>query len=185
MRKDRTCAVLAGLGLLALAGCGGNDAPTAKDEAKAAAATGGWDATDACALLDKGALGTALNDPVTETSLGLVNAASGANAATSECTYRLQSGRTATLMARRSPIGDNSDAAIAQARSVTAKTVAAFTDKPVEDIAGLGKAAFFVPGINQLNVFLDEERFVILTIGSAPRESAKDIAVALAGKIKP
>lgn len=173
------------LGALMLAGCGGGakDDAAADGDAKVVAANG-WDASDACALLDKAAVGAALGNTVTETSLAFVNKAEGSNAATSECSYRLANGDTATLMARRSPIGDNSDAAIKQTREATAKTMAAFSDKKIEDVAGLGKAAFFVPGINQLNVFLDGDKFVILTIGGAPAASAKGTAVALVGKIK-
>jgi len=184
MRKGVNGMIVAGISCLLLAGCGG-----AKDGAKVdgddkVAAASDWDASDACALLDKAAVGAALADSVTETSLAFVNKAEGANAATSECTYRLAGGSTATLMARRSPIADNSDAAIKQTRETTEKTMAAFSDKKIEDVAGLGKAAFFVPGINQMNVFLDDSRFVILTIGSAPGATAKDTAAALVGKIR-
>ncbi|WP_144036733.1 hypothetical protein [Sphingopyxis witflariensis] len=177
--------VVAALGALMLAGCGGGakDGAPADGDATAVAAND-WDASDACALLDKAAVGAALGQTVIETNLAFVNKAEGSNAATSECTYRLANGDAATLMARRSPIGDNSDAAIKQTREGTAKTMAAFSDKAIEDVAGLGKAAFFVPGINQLNVFLDGDKFVILTISSAPAANAKDMAVALVGKIK-
>lgn len=182
MRKG---AMFAGFGALLLAGCGGGAKDSAADDGETkTAATGSWDASDACALLDKAAVGAALGDKVTETSLAFVSKAEGANAATSECTYRLAGGSSATLMARLSPIGDNSDAAIKQTRETTEKTMAAFSDKKIEDVAGLGKAAFFVPGINQMNVFLDDSRFVILTIGSAPAATAKDTSAALVGKIK-
>ncbi len=190
MRTRMNGAMVAGLGALLLAGCGGgknggeNGAGDSRAGNGAAVAASGWDASDACALLDKAAVGAALGDGVTETSLAFVNKAEGANAATSECTYRLAGGSTATLMARLSPIGDNSDAAIKQTRETTEKTMAAFSDKKIEDVPGLGKAAFFVPGINQLNVFLDDSRFVILTIGSAPNATAKDTAVGLMGKMK-
>lgn len=187
MRTRMNGAMVAGLGALLLAGCsGGENSAKAGDDGKGAsgAAASGWDASDACALLDKAAVGTALGDSVTETSLAFVNKAEGANAATSECTYRLAGGSTATLMARLSPIGDNSDAAIKQTREATEKTMAAFSDKKIEDVPGLGKAAFFVPGINQLNLFLDDSRFVILTISSAPNATAKDTAVGLIGKMK-
>jgi hypothetical protein len=178
--------MLAGLGALLLAGCGGGEtgAKTESDGKGAATAASGWDASDACALLDKAAVGAALGDSVTGTSLAFVNKAEGANAATSECTYRLAGGGAATLMARLSPIGDNSDAAIKATRETTEKTMAAFSDKKIEDVMGLGKAAFFVPGINQLNVFLDDSRFVILTISNAPDATAKDTAVGLIGKLK-
>jgi len=170
----------------ALAACGGPQGG-GKDEGgeatTATAAASGWDATNACARLDKAALGAALGDTVTETNLGLVHQATAVEAATSECTYRLASGGDATLMTRWSPLADNTPASIAQTRKATAAAVSAFSDKPVEDVPGLGKAAFFVPGINQMNVFLDERRFVILTIGSAPRDRAKDIAADLVGTI--
>ncbi|KQZ65861.1 hypothetical protein ASD67_01860 [Sphingopyxis sp. Root1497] len=186
MDKSVKGVIAAALGTLLLAGCGGGakEDATGGGEAKAAAVDG-WDASDACALLDKAAVGDALKDKVTETSLGLVNKAEGANAATSECTYRLASGGSATLMTRKSPIADNTPEAIALAKSTTAKTMAAFSDKKIEDVPGLGKGAFFVPGINQLNVFLDDSRFVILTVGSAPNDSARATAVSLVGKIKP
>ena len=186
MHKGVKHVVAAGLGMAMLAGCGGGAKEDAAGGGEAkVAATDGWDASDACALLDKAAVGEALKDQVVEATVGLVNKADGVNAGSSECTYALASGGRASLLARKSPIADNTPDAIAQTRSATAKTVAAFTDKPVEDVPGLGKAAFFVPGINALNVFLDDSRFVILTIGTAPRDSAKETAVALAGKIKP
>lgn len=181
------CAIAAMAAFL-LASCGGsgstsaNGGNAASDGAKTA--TGTWDATDACALLDKAAVASALKDAVTEASVGLVHEASGAEAATSECTYILASGSRATLMARNSPIADNTDEAIALARKTTQESVSAFTDKKVEDVPELGKAAFFVPGINQLNVFIDDKRFVILTISGAPNATAKATAVGLIGKLK-
>lgn len=190
MMKMQTAIGFAGAtAILLLAGCGSTGGSTTDNSAAAATndtnvATGGWDATDACALLDKATLGAALKDRVTEASLGLVHQASGAEAATSECTYLLASGGRASLMARNSPIADNTDGSIAAARKATQQSVSAFTDKKVEDVPGLGKAAFFVPGINQLNVFLDERKFVILTISGAPNATAKETAVALARDIK-
>ena len=96
MRKGVNGMIVAGISCLLLAGCGG-----AKDGAKVdgddkVAAASDLDASDACALLDKAAVGAALADSVTETSLAFVNKAEGANAATSECTYRLAGGSTAT-----------------------------------------------------------------------------------------
>jgi len=166
---------------LTLAACGGPQAG-GKNEASDTIATG-WDATDACKLLDKAVLGAAFGDTVAETSLAFVHQPSGSEAATSECTYRLDGGGTATLMARRSPIGDNTPEAIAQTRKATESAMKAFSDKPIEDVPGLGKAAFFVPGINQMNVFLDDRRFVILTLGTAPSDRAKPMAADLVKKI--
>lgn len=190
MMKKQTAIGLAGAtAILLLAGCGGTGGSSTGNSGAAVAndtnvATGTWDATDACALLDKAALGAALKDQVTEANLGLVHQASGGEAATSECNYLLASGGRASFMARNSPIADNTDGAIAAARKATQQSVSAFTDKKVEDVPGLGKAAFFVPGINQLNVFIDDSKFVILTIGSAPDATAKETAVALVRDIK-
>lgn len=182
MRKTIIClaatAVLAGCGggQPADKDAGGNDA---KDVGGATTLSSGWDATNACALLDKAKLGAALGDDVSETRLGLVHQPSAMDAATSECTYVLKGGGEARLMTRRSPIDDNTPEAIAQARQATVSAMRAFSSKPVEDVPDLGKAAFFVPGINQMNVFLDEKRFVVLTIGTAPADKAKALAVQL------
>ena len=183
MLKPMGLNILGGAALL-LASCGSAGNETSDGQASTNVATTGWDATDACALLDKAAVGAALGDTVTETSLAFVSQASGANAATSECTYLLESGGRASLMARSSPIADNTDDAIKLARNATQESVSAFTDKKVEDVPGLGKAAFFVPGINQLNVFIDDKRFVILTISSAANDTAKDTAIKLIKDIK-
>ncbi len=173
-----------GIATLALIGCGGADNEASNGQTGSSGASSDWDATNACALLDKAAVGAALGDNVTETSLALVSQASGANAATSECTYILESGGRASLMTRNSPIADNTDDAIKLARKTTQESVSAFTDKKVEDVPGLGNAAFFVPGINQLNVFIDDKRFVILTISSSANDTAKATAIKLIGNIK-
>jgi len=68
------------------------------------------------------------------------------------------------------------------ARKASDAAVSAF-GKTIEDVPNVGKAAFFVPGINQLNVFVDDDKFVILTISSAPNDGVKAVAVELAGKI--
>ncbi|MES2055106.1 MAG: hypothetical protein V4564_04130 [Pseudomonadota bacterium] len=169
---------------------GGTANGTATAETSASGSTGGgtkppgnWNATDACALLDKATVGAALGTQVTEAQLGMVHQADGSAAATSECTYTLAGGGNASFMARWSPIADNSDGAMNAAKNATAASIKAFSDKPVEDIAGLGKKAFFVPGINQLNVFIGEDKFVIITLASADNASAKGIAIALAKKI--
>lgn len=185
MKKKIALVITCGAALM-LAGCGstgdagGNGS---SDTGQAKATNVGWDATDACALLDKSAVGAALKDEVTEASVALVHQASGAEAATSECTYMLAGGSRASLMARNSPIADNTDEAMTLARKATEQSMAAFSNKKIEDVPGLGKSAFFVPGINQLNVF-DDRKFVILTISSAPDATAKATAVELVGKIK-
>jgi hypothetical protein len=187
MPRIRTIA--AGIAAMTLAGCGGNGAPTAAGSESAAAKTevaaagpAGWNAADACSILSKADVGAALKTTVTEASLDLVHQADTTAAATSECTYKLESGGEARLMARWSPINDNNATAIATAKSVSAKSVAAFTSKPIEDVPGVGKAAFLVPGINQFNVFIDDARMIIVTPGNLPDAEAKAAVIALAKK---
>ncbi|MDE8650750.1 hypothetical protein [Novosphingobium album (ex Liu et al. 2023)] len=187
--RQVTLFLLAATGALALTGCGDKQASesgTASEAATAGGAAGAlpadWKATDACTILDKGAVAKALKIDVPQTQLSLVNEPGAQSAATSTCTYLGSDGASvASLMTRWSPIGDNTPETIAATRSTTASTMKAFSDKPLEDIPGLGKAAFLVPGINQLNVFVDEARMMILTVEKVPDgASGKDIAVDLA-----
>jgi hypothetical protein len=172
-------------GLSLLAGCGGE---AAKDSApatkEAAAGPAGWNAADACSILSKEAVAEVLTQEVSDAQLSLVHEAGAAEAATSQCTYLGKDGASiATLMARWSPINDNTQAAIDQARSAAAVAIKAFTDKPIEDLPGLGKAAFITPGIDSLNVFVDDARMIIVTPQKLPDGAlGKDIAVALAKK---
>jgi hypothetical protein len=182
----------AGLGCaLLLAGCGGTTAGNtvadgATSTAETSASGGGksppadFKATDACALLDKAVVAEILKTPVTEAKLGLVHEASGSDSATSECTYETANGQL-RFQARWSPIGDNTPDAMKLARNGVAATMKAFSDKPLEDIAGLGKSAFFVPGINQLNVFIGDDKFAVIT--TPGRAEGRETAIALARKI--
>lgn len=185
MNKAMIFAALACLPMVA--GCSGGGEGGSNDKAASgSAATGGagagWDATDACSIVTRAEMAEVMKSEVSEATVGLVNEAAGSNAATSECTYIFKDGGRASVMTRWSPINDNTDKAISGARSTVAATVKAFTDRPVEDVGGVGKAAFFVPKINQLNVYLDDARMVMITIASAPDATAKDQAIALARK---
>lgn len=186
MNKVMIVAALACTTLIAGCGSGDKGGEAGKAGSEPAAAASGmpasWKATDACSIVTSAEMAEVMKAEVSEATVGLVNEAAGNNAATSECTYLFKDGSRATVMTRWSPIDDNNEAAIGTAKSTVAETVKAFTDRPVEDVAGLGKAAFFVPKINQLNVFLDDARMVMVTIASAPDATAKDQAVALARK---
>jgi hypothetical protein len=180
---SRNAIIAAGLACILLSGCGSSD--KGGDAAVAAAAGGmpaNWKATDACSIVDKGEMGEVMKSAVTETSLAMVHEPDTSSAATSECSYILADGGRASVMTRWSPIDDNTAESIATTRSTMASTIKAFSDKPIEDVPNVGKAAFFVPKINQFNVFLDDARMVIITLPSAPDATAKDQAIALAGK---
>lgn len=167
-------------------GAGGNagGATASTGTAASSSAAGGqmpadFKATDACAVFDKAVVAKVLGTSVTEASLGLVHEANGNEAATSECTYTLADGR-ATIMTRWSPIGDNSEGAINEARNTLNQVMKAFGAGPAEDVAGLGKASIWAGKAGQLQTFIGEDRMVLITVPDGP--DAKDKAIALAKK---
>ena len=182
-------AIAAGLALV-LASCGGasqpggDGAPDATTAPASNAMPAKWNATDACSILDKAVVAEALKIEITETQLDSVKEPDAITAGTSECSYLDATGTpAATLMTRWSPMNDNSPGTIGIAREAAASALKAMSDEPLEDIHGLGKAAFFVPTINQLQVFIDDARMIVVTSSRVPSgTSAKDIAVALAHK---
>ena len=187
----RTFAVL--LVLAGLTGCNqrapdSTAAPAADTKPEAATATtetsSAWNAADACSIVDKAAVAEILGREIASTQLSLVHEADGANAATSECAYLGTDGASvARLMTRWSPINDNTTEAIAMARSTTEASMKAFSSVPLEDIPGLGKAAFLAPTISQLNVFIDDARMIMVTVEKVPDGAqGKDLAVAMAKK---
>lgn len=187
----RTFAVL--LVLAGLTGCNqkapdSTAAPAADTKPEAATATtetpSAWNAADACSIVDKAAVAEILGREIASTQLSLVHEADGANAATSECAYLGADGASvARLMTRWSPINDNTIEAIAMARSTTEASMKAFSSVPLEDIPGLGKAAFLAPTISQLNVFIDDARMITVTVEKVPDGAqGKDLAVAMAKK---
>jgi hypothetical protein len=187
VKTHRALTVSAIILAIGLAGCGEKKAADG-NVAEASAPTAGmpatWKATDACSILDKAELAAALKQDVKEAQISLVHEPDASDAGTSECTYLGADGSpVASLMTRWSPINDNSPAAIDGARNAAASALKAFSDKKLEDVPGLGKAAFFVPGMSSLNVFIDDARMIILTLRRVPDgASDKDIAVALARK---
>lgn len=173
---------------LTLAGCGAESAKTTagQDAASVAAPKAGkaapndWNAADACAVVDKAAMAAIVGQAVTETRLGNVSQTDGTTATTSECTYQLADGGSASLMLRWSPINDNTEGAINLARNGMQQTLSAFGGK-VETIEGLGKAAFWAGMAKSLNVFIGEDKFAIITVPASA--TSKEQAVALAHKL--
>jgi len=182
--------------MLVLAGVAGCDqkapdstaAPAADSKPEVATAAtetpSAWNAADACSILDKAAVAEILGREISSTQLSLVHEAGSADAATSECAYLAADGSSVTrLMTRWSPINDNTTEAIAMARSTTEASMKAFSSVSLEDVPGLGKAAFLAPNISQLNVFIDDARMIMVTVEKVPDgASGKDLAVALAKK---
>jgi hypothetical protein len=175
---------------LALSGCGGGGSASDDDSGSttASAAGGGmpanWKATDACSILGKGDVAEILKVKVKETQLGLVHEPGAADAGTSECRYIGEDGAAvASIMTRWSPINDNTAESIQLAKSGLAETLKGFSKGPPEDVPGLGKAAFIVPSLNQLMVYLDDARMITVTASKVPDgASGNDVAIALARK---
>ena len=70
------------------------------------------------------ALALGRGKPVSEASLGLVHESSGADAATSDCSYIMADGSRGSVMLRWSPINDNTQGAIDTARNSMKETAA-------------------------------------------------------------
>ena len=169
---------------LTLAGCGRSDSakPGEQSAAKdAGAAPTGWNAADACSVVDKAKMAAAVGKPVSEASLGLVHVGSGgSDATTSECSYIMADGERASVQLRWSPISDNTPEAMTAARKTSEQTIAAFGGT-VEAVEGLGKSAFWIGKIDAMNVFIGDDKFAIITLPSSP--TSKDQATALARQL--
>lgn len=167
-------------GALALSGCGqsGDAAKTGEQADGKAAAPAGWNAADACAVVDKAKMAATAGKPVSEATVGLVHVSSGGgDATTSECSYIFEDGSRGSVMLRWSPIGDNTPDSMALALNTTRQTSEAFGAK-VEVVEGLGKSAFWIDKMASMNVFIDDAKFAIITLPTSP--SAKEQATKLA-----
>lgn len=175
-------ALICAAGLTACSEKSAENGASGDTQAAGSAMPADWKATDACSIIDKAEMTSAIGQDVKETQLGLVHEPGTADAGTSECVYiAADDSRVASVMTRWSPINDNTPASIDGARNAAAAATKAFSDKPLEDIAGLGKTAFFNPAINSLTVFIDDARMVTVNVEKAPQgASGKDVAVALA-----
>jgi len=166
------------LALAVLAGCGGEDAPAGEGGA-GMAATGGWDAAQACAMLDAAKL-SALTGVAFETArLTPTSPMTETTAAVSMCEYSGSGGTTASLLTREAPFDDATPEAIEMARTANGLM------EPAKDVPGLGKAALWreAPMAKSLQVFYDERRSVVVTLGG--REATLEQASAVARAVAP
>jgi hypothetical protein len=172
------------LSLALLTACGG-EAPGGSSSKQGQSGGGktppaDWNAVDACSVIDGSAYGGFVGKSVAATSLGLSRPSDGTSAATSECTYELSEGGRPSILLRWSPIGDNSEGAINEARNGLEATAKAFNGK-VETVDGVGKAAYWVALTNSLNVFIGEDKFAIINVPTS--DTARDQAIAIARKL--
>lgn len=174
------------LALAVLAGCSGDKQASADGAAEAAAASGasggaaeGWDATQACAMLDVGKLSGLTGVTFTTAKFTPITSMSEATAATSRCEYSGAGGAMVTLLAREAPFDDATPEAIEMARTANGMM------EPAEDVPGLGKAALWraAPMGKTLQVFFDERRSVVVALGG--RDLTLDQAQVVARAVTP
>jgi hypothetical protein len=159
-----------------LAGCGGDDGGAG---GSAPAAASGWDATQACAMLDVGKL-SALTGMAFETAkLTPMSPMTDNTAATSMCEYSGAGGAMANVLTREAPYDDATPEAIEKSRTADGSM------EPAEDVPGLGKAALWraAPMAKTLQVFYDERRSVVVTL--VGREATLEQASAVARAVAP
>lgn len=167
------------LALVALAGCNSDGDAVADNAGTAAASGSGWDATQACAMLDAGKLSALTGMSFETAKLTPIAAMAEATAATSMCEYSGASGAMATLLTRESPYDDATPQSIEKARTADGMM------DPAKDVPGLGKAALWraAPMAKSLQVFFDERRSVVVTL--LGRDATLEQASAVAKAVRP
>jgi hypothetical protein len=140
-----------------VAGCGGGDSSEGGTSAPNA---GGWDATQACAMLDPGKLSGLTGLAFETAKLTPMSPMTDSAAATSMCEYSGAGGAMAVLLTREAPYDDASPEEIEKSRTADGSM------EPAEDVPGLGKAALWraAPMAKTLQVFYDERRSVVVTL---------------------
>lgn len=132
---------------------------------------------NACLVLPKTEVEKILGQPVSSANLSRAVEATEKTAALSECTYQTANNQKIEFFARRSPVGDNTPEAVQQVRETMKKV----TRKEVENVNDVGAAAFWVPAVNQLHVFVGDNVYLYFTMRDFKNESeAKAKAVELA-----
>lgn len=158
-----------------VAGCGGDDSAEGGTSAPAAS---GWDATQACAMLDVGKLSGLTGMAFETAKLTPMSPMTDNTAATSMCEYSGAGGAMAVLLTREAPYDDATPEAIEKSRTGDGAM------EPAEDVPGLGKAALWraAPMAKTLQVFYDERRSVVVTLlgRDATLEQASAVARAVA-----
>ena len=158
-----------------VAGCGGEDSAAGAASAPTAS---GWDATQACAMLDVGKLSGLTGMAFETANLTPMSPMTENTAATSMCQYSGAGGAMATVLTREAPYDDATPEEIEKSRTGDGAM------EPAEDVPGLGKAALWraAPMAKTLQVFYDERRSVVVTLSGrdATLEQASAVARAVA-----
>ncbi len=159
-----------------VAGCGGDDSGSGGTNAPAAS---GWDATQACTMIDVGKLSGITGLAFETAKLTPMSPMTQNTAATSMCEYSGAGGAMATVLTREAPYDDAGPEEIEKSRTADG------TMEPAEDVPGLGKAALWraAPMAKTLQVFYDERRSVVVTL--AVRDATLEQASAVARAVAP
>lgn len=183
----KTTFIIVAASTMLLTGCGGSSNTQqgngTGEMASAESPSGppaGWNSANACAVVDKAKMTAVTGKSVSETSLGLVHVGTGTEATTSECSYVMDDGNHASVMLRWSPINDNSEGAINLARNGAKQTIEAFGGT-IDNVDGLGKAAFWIGKTDTMNIFIGEDKFAVITMPHSP--SSKEQATTLAHQL--
>jgi len=161
------------LALAPLAGCGLPGSSTS-------GATQGK--LDTCALLSNADVATAIGEAVKDGQPGLSNEGDANTATFSECRYPLASDpdgvRKVSVFVRRSPVNDNTPAAIDQVRQSMRDN---FNAK-LTNISGIGDTAFWAVYFSgrQLHVFKGANLYLFVTMPSIFPDNAATLAKAKA-----
>lgn len=169
--------ILASTLIAGLTACGQDDGATEKPAA--GVATNGWNAMDACAMLDVGKLSALTGHAFATANLRPIAPMTSSTAATSMCEFSGPAGAMASLLAREAPYDDATPEALERARNANGLA------EPAELVPGLGKAAFWraAPVAKTLQVFYDERRSVVVTL--VGREASLGQASAIARAVAP
>ena len=159
-----------------VAGCGGDDSAEGGTSAPTAS---GWDATQACAMLDVGKLSGLTGMAFETAKLTPMSPMPDNTAATSMCQYSGAGGAMATVLTREAPYDDATPEEIEKSRTADGSM------EPAEDVPGLGKAALgrAAPMAKTLQVFYDERRSVVVTL--VGRDDTLEQASAVARAVAP
>ena len=156
--------LLAAVGGVLLAGCGGGDKPAGGSGSTGGgfALTSGWKVLDACATLDKAKVAAATGAKVTETGLAGVNEGTGGMASLSTCTYTLDNGGSIGVLLRESP--DDADPVVPPDYTKQSEEIGI----KLEPASGLGQGAFWADGLKSLQVFIDKRRYTAINYSTPP-----------------
>jgi hypothetical protein len=165
-----------------LAGCGSSSASIAAHNSSGTSTA--QSKLDACTLITKADVAAIMGQSFQDGEHGLENDGSGGAAAFSECRFALTSDafNKVSVFVRRSPVDDNSTAAIEQVR----QTMREDFNATLHDVSGVGDVAFWAvfPSGRQLHVFKGGNLYLFVSMSSKYPDDAMTLDKAKALALK-